>query len=149
METIIKSKSEFLPKDAIEDLYRQCQLWLSETKFSADELKFLQNIFDQYFYDIVAEHKQEELELMEKKLFRATHKTQKFQEKIMKQEEQVFEIIENAFSHDEQAFRDEHEKLKKELKEMNIEIHALKRKVFRFAEEAMVKSKLREKQPTM
>lgn len=145
METSTLEKSEFLLKDNLEDMYDQCKQWLSETEFWSDELKFLNDLFTQYFSDMTTAHKLGELDSIKKTLALSSTKVKEIHQKISKQEEQVFELIENAFSHDEQAFRDSHDVLGKELDTLHSEIRELKKKIFSFAEEVLKKKKSKEK----
>lgn len=144
METALE-KSEYLLKEDLEDFYDRCKQWLSETEFWSDELRFLQNLFSQYFSDMTTAHKLGELDAITKNLGLSSTKVKDIHEKIFKQEEQVFELIENAFSHDEQAFRDSHEVLKKELETLHSEIRELKKKIYSYAEEVMKKKRSKEK----
>lgn len=145
MKTIALSKSEFLKKDSLEELYNECKAWLSRIDLCLDDLKITQNIFDQYFSDMTTVHKLGELNLIKKGLTDLLNKLNNIQGTISKQERQVFEIIENEFSHDEQAFRDQHEKLKGTVETLEKEMKEIKKSVFNFTEEVMKKKKKKEK----
>lgn len=145
MTTKTLTKSEFLKKESLEQLYDECKIWLSEIELCIVDLKFIQDIFDEYYSDMTTVHKLGELNFLKKELNALSVKLNNMQKKLMGQEKQVFEIIENAFSHDEQAFRDEHENLQGTVQLLQIEMKELKKKVFLYSEEVMKKKKKREK----
>ncbi len=145
METKILSKSEFLKKESLEELYNECKLWLSEIALCSVDLKFTEGIFDEYFSDMTTEHKLSELKLLKKELNDLSIKLTKMQNKIIGQEKQVFELLENAFAHDEQVFRDEHENLQGTIHLLLSEMKELKKRIFLYSEEVMKKKKKHEK----
>jgi hypothetical protein len=134
MEFRTRPKTDYLQNAELQELHVLTSHWQSDMDFFADELRFINFLFDKYFHALTEPENMEKTKAIAAQVSQLNSTHQILVDRIKKQIHHIESAIANPGYQDTPAFRSEHVSLEDDITTFHTSFKILKRQVFELTE---------------
>lgn len=138
-----RPKSDYLLVASWQDLYRLAEHWYSDMEFYKDEIRFLFQLVNQHYRQLLEDNELEKSKVMAKGLMELDRNTEKLSARIGEHQKHLESLFDHPFVNHEMEFRNDHADLEDELVRFTVEFKKTKAEVFNLTEVALRSEKLK------
>ncbi|MBW4889719.1 hypothetical protein KXQ82_08325 [Mucilaginibacter sp. HMF5004] len=130
METLNPSPQALVHDEMMANLYTLNKQWTSEVDFLNDEMKFMADLLDRFFINLIKEEHVNRIQLIKMHLGSLGIVRNNIKQDILKHQANIEEKINNLSSKSDAFLQLEDERVDDELKDLNRSFKTLKKEIF-------------------